>query len=460
MVFYNPNNGAETTGKVTISQMKLGEGAFFSENVDFKNVKLYNNSTLLVNYPNEYESRFVMGTSLHSWNIYTNNFSYNPRLTENDTKVLNHINNLYLRDAKFNGVPFPSPRLVVYHNADNTYYAKGTSTQFRLLVPADFKVPKHYYGPWEVVAGKPLNTNQNNTCGIMFNPPHNCQKKIDGADIPDDFSHSFTCSDTPSENTSDPDENGYCYDYDAVRINPLSLANKAPAYYNNSQSYFEFKVEEIFQVNDNTQETELISQSPRTRTLPLAGEGERIIPISRLVSNNWTLRPTPDDEKDDMKLNVNGTSYFIENNLVDWTSSASIQNPCFTLCDGRMCDTPKAYIKTRDIRELKGGESAPNISLWQPEEGVKQHLVFLTYTIGFCPKTTSSGSSFNYTAYEMNHDVTNESELIDGKFIKTNSGWQEDAYVCLMRKVKCNAFSDTTHQTQPEISYKPISTDY
>ena len=157
-------------------------------------------------------------------------------------------------------------------------------------------------------------------------------------------------------------------------------------------------------------------------------------------------------------------------------SSQNYTNPCFTICDGQLCNKNYIYLKKRDKRELSG--TSPAVNYWPADDGRKQHLVFLTYTFGFCPKMKGSNSFGNY---ENNFsDTYPEIEALVRKQKKKllttvsvapdddSGNWTtsaDEVKVCMRRLVVCNPenkiHNSTTNYSTPKYnrSYTLLSTD-
>ena len=449
-------------GNARIARMILENGTFLSQNMDFNNASLYKDSNLFMQYADNYSGRFEFGAYTSTWDIFTKKFGYRKnRLTNNDTQVTYHIDNLYLRDANFNGVKFPSPRLIIIAQ-DSSYKAKGTSTDFDLYEMITTS-PKNYYGPWDL-SGENISLSPNNACKSTNGT--RCSKVVNGVAIDDDNDTNFKCAGhTQDSNSNTYDNYNECYDFNVIKISESSF--NSPLNYNNNQSSFEFKVEEIFQMYGSS--VTLISQTPKTRVSVNTANSntrETIIPIMTYSSNttgdwSWGVYSVPQEEQANVYVYIDGEKKPVAN--IETANNTIKTNPCFYLCDGKLCTENKVYISGWKERELKGGDSAPATSSWPQGEGFKQHLVIRTYTIGFCPKRLNTGeeSNNNYKEYEVNfpQQSSGEQNLIEGRLIKNSSGYWQDGYICIRREVRCNSF-EAVNSSHPGYNYKPLTTDY
>lgn len=476
----------------TIANVTLKNGSFISEKLFFAKgslMQVNRNSNLLINYKGDLLSDLILTENVVNYNVYARIFGYTiGRLT--DTKNP-RVHDMFLRDVQFNGVKFPSPRLMVYYNTSGSFYqAQGTALNYSLPSISAAKAPHSYYGPWELwgttnkkgilypssSGSDPCGGNrpdrcytQTIDCGRGTDPGPGCLAQQPVYDTDDLI---FTCvgkkyDGTTTGNYDHPTGStnfckDYCYDYQVVNIAPNKDNFDAPENYNGNKAYYEFRVEETFQY-ENTPSGKVvhfISQRPKTRvSTNNLGENEKLLAISTMTAaGEWTIvqRDAPLQ-----RFYIDGTQKTVASDPKFIGSTDD--NPCFDLCNGGLCADNVVYIRNVDSRELKGGTDSGD-SLWPEQEGHKQHLIIRTYTLGFCPKagerTTASNSNY-YGKYEDNYG--SYGKLIEAMLIKQGDNWT-NAKVCMRRKVKCNAFVDEGgNNVDPKHfnrKYKPLSTDY
>ncbi len=440
-IFYNGDKSS-TFG---IDNMILDQGSFFSEKMFFDNNSSITisgeTSNLLANYKDSLYAAFTFGEVSDKYEINSLNMKYN--LGNPNLEREHIINNFFVRNLKFGSVKFPSPRMMIYNN-DNSFVAVGTSLDFT-LVPANMDNTKSYYGPWTVYGSVYPKSSGTNPCG---DKPDICHKIIEGRGEPDTDSNLFKCVGRPQNSgyaSYDPNYPGgrdYCYDYQVVEtegdLNIYSLNNSK--FYNNNQSSYEFKVEEVYDLQNGT--ATLIEQVP-VKTRVGTFDNSKAIPFGKYTGSGWKLNDV--DVSQSIFINGNYVSFFGNPTAASEDSS----NPCFIICNGFLCENNKVYVKNVKIRELKGGsESADVVNLWPESEGRKQDLVIITYTVGFCPAKTVDSE------YESNYDPS-KGKLIEALLIGNGSSW-DIPKVCLRRRIKCNQLDETGYNR----SYKLLSTDY
>ena len=443
----------------TIRNVSLKNGSFASEGLFLGGdsiLQINKNSNLLVNYKGDLPVNLTLSEHVVYYNIFARTFAYATSGVVEDTRP--DVNHMYLRDVKFSSVVFPTPRMMVYKTG-SSYFAKGTAMNFEPISATANKNPKSYYGPWEVWGPsssqkgllKPA-TSSEHPCGDnMYN---RCYKiRSDGRWVPDTDSEVFQCAGTTSTTASIYDPTEYescavhCYDFQVVDMGYGSSAN-AIQNYNGNKSFFEFKVEEVFQVTDHV--AHLISQRPRTRVKRNNSGGDAgLLPISTITAagtpDTWSVAPYTGNQS----VYVDGSMYSIP--ASPKVINSTDDNPCFTTCAGNLCSYNFMYIRDVVEREIKGGAEAGD-SLWPAQEGPKQDLIIRTYTVGFCPVKRS-----NYGTYEDNFVAdTDTTKLVEAILMKNGEDWVYPK-VCLRREVKCNRVSETGHYNR---HYKPLSTDY
>ena len=458
---------------ITIGNISLKNGTFASEGLFFAGdsiMQINRNSNILVNYKGDLPVNLTLSSNIVNYNIFARNFGYTQGGVVETAKP--DIDNAYLRDIKFSGVNFHNPRMMIYDKG-SFYQAKGTAQDFKLVSVSANKAPEAYYGPWELwgpssdkkgvlyqenpSGGDPCGStpnrcyHQNVSCGRGIDPGPGCNFQ---APIYDTDDTEFVCRNKPFDGSTTGNYDyqiidcvDYCYDYQVVKVG-YGYDEALQRNYNNNKSFFEFKVEEVYQVENNYSVEHLVSQKPKTRVKTnSSGVETDILPISTLSSpGNWKILTHTVSSQ---RVYVDGSSYSIGDHIKA-LSDPTNNNPCFGICEGKLCQNNFMYIRDVTSRELKGGEEAGD-SLWPTQEGPKQHLVIRTYTVGFCPKKRD-----DYNNYEDNFDSGASSGLIEAMLIKNNGNWVYPK-VCLRRKVKCSSLSGKAHYSR---HYQPLSTNY
>ena len=444
---YNPD-------VLTVNNILVDRGSFLSKNMFFANgsvIEMHGStSTVIANYKGDLPVNLTLSVNVVDSNIFTKALGY----TAGSGTVSPHIDKLYLRDVSFNSIPFPSPRMMVRQRQNPSFYqAQGTSMQFTTesVSLSGNKGPRNYYGPWELWGpsdkkGVLYPYSGNDPCG--GDRVDRCYKyNSSGESVDDNDDNIFSCvgARNPSSGSSDSNQL-YCYDYQ-VETFPHS---DPVLYYNNNKAYFEFKVEEIYQVTDGA--ANLISQSPKTRVKQVGSEYVTL-PISTITATSpnivWGNADFPGVTQ---YIYIDGSPQILDS---DFNRTLALgDNPCFTICEGKLCDENYAYIRNVTTKELKGG-STDSYNYWPAAEGPKQDLFIHTYTIGFCPKRKNDNS---YSTYENNYlaDTTNN-VLLDTTLIPQGSNNWTYPKVCLRRKVKCSSMNETQHYAR---TYRPLTTDY
>lgn len=442
----------------TVGNISLKNGSFASEGLFLGGdsiLQVNKNSNLLVNYKGDLPVNLTLSEHVIYYNIFARTFAYSPTgLLEDMSPDVSHM---YLRDVKFSSVVFPTPRMMIYKTG-STYNAKGTAINFEAISAASIKGPKSYYGPWEVWG--PSNSQKgllkpasSSTSPCGDNTYSRCYKIVNGKGYPDTDSEIFQCvgtTDTSASSYDPPEYEGCsvsCYDYQVVNIEYGSGVDSIQNY-NGNKSFFEFKVEEVFQVDNHV--AHLVSQRPRTRIKSNTSGGDLgILPISTITAagtpDTWGIAPYSNKQA----VYVDGAIYAIPESpkFIDSMND----NPCFSTCEGILCSSNHMYVRDVVEREIKGG-SADLESMWPAQEGPKQDLIIRTYTVGFCPTKRS-----NYGTYEDNFVTdTSTTKLVEAMLIKDGENWVYPK-VCLRREVKCSRLSETQHYSR---HYKPLSTDY
>ena len=430
---------------------------------------------MLVNYKGNFPVNLYFGNEASIYKIYSSNTSYSKGSSTSAIDISHKINHLYLRDVNFNGVKFPSNRAMI-HYSGGKYKAQGTATEFRLSSPKPLNnndSAKSYYAPWQLYNNGVLTTNADTAkpCGTVTGLDKRCAKQKCSL-----FASAITCVDIDRDTVDDEFEcvnkkysfggsagtydkdytDGYCYDYqekflmDTKAFNDSTSLHDYTVLYNNNKAYYDFKVEEIYSINENGTAT-LISQSPKTMT-----NGFYSLSSYNSTTDSWTFKTTT------RNFFLDGTNYneVFPRILTD----SNDDHPCFTICNGKLCSSNYVYLRDMSRRDLKGGENSSD-NYWPSSDGHKQHLVMLTYTLGFCPQNNSSSDN-SYGDYEDN--LGERLNLIDALLIKKSNsittvepnatGTWDYSKVCVRRKVYCNSMEDN-----PELkynrSYTLLSTD-
>lgn len=466
------SNGSPTSESTfVIGNVNLGSGSFLANHLKIKDsgvsqndesvgtstVSLSSNSNLLLSSNGTIVVNFQ--TSPNQYNFYTREF-----VVPVETTLGKIMDNLYLRDVEVKLdqsssspiVKFMSPRMMIYeyvYSNETRYRAIGKALKFELKNVGRTSSPKHYYGPWENWGpsqgslGRVGRIRTNGTSNSDVCPRTNyC--------VGDSYTTEFTCTDTSSSDL--------CYDYKVVNIkNALGVTDENdPRLYNNNRASYEFKVEEVYQYDPSIEDTrtgnvELVSQIPVTRVRIINGE-TTTLPFSKHdgdLPGSWDLYNIPDAQLAQQHFYIDGQQVFIPNVRIHFVGNDDV-NPCFTVCNGKLCQQEHVYIRTPEQRELIGGPNAPD-STWPEHEGAKQNLIIRTYTVGFCPEKRTDA---DYLQYEKNYVSNNNTKLIEALKIKSGTQWTANAKFCVRRKVRCNAFSGNTQYFKRD--YTPLSTDH
>ena len=427
-------------------------GAFYSEGmflVPGANVKIANeDSNLFVKYNDDLNVNLHFENSVN-YNVFSLLFGHKHIAGVERTT----INEMYIRDLKLTSsdgnvvVNFPSTRAIVYQ--DNIQYKiKGSATAFELV--SVNTAPKHYFGPWEIINGGKLSSGD--PCGEL--PDNACKyTNSQGGGIKDSIFSIFGCDKVSGSLSGNNDPNTYfnptdlCYDYQEV-----TLPNDEK--FNNNKASYEFKVEEIYKINaDST--AELISQTPKTRKL---SNNDDPMAFMKRSGGQWALFT---DHLQYQKIIINGKELPLGDNsnknpqMIPAANTSSGENPCFYLCEGKLCDRNILYIRSDYVeRTLKGGLNSNDLDNNWPLDDLKQDLHILTYTVGFCPQRIVNN---NYAAFENNFDTVGDaSKVIDGLLIKNGSNWVDSPKFCVSRRVKCDSLQGPSYGRH----YKLLSTDY
>lgn len=468
--------GSVEDNDFTIENMRINGpdgGSFYSEKmliVPGGQVVLSNFlSNLFVNYNDWLKVNLAFVAPSSEYNIYSVTYGHiqGSGLFNNAQKVtdmyvrdiyFNYANNTDLSSGYRNSFKFPSPRAIIYTPDNANYYTKGLATDFE-VVSVNSKA-KHYFGPWEILNSGKLSSGD--PCASVVNQEKKCHYiTVSGCASGtchnhitdyDDTSSLFLCSKeeykeqdggpyNPSPEAPYFEPSDICYDYQVV-----TLQNSMD--FNNNGAAYEFKVEEIHRINaDNT--SKLISQTPKTRTVPNANGNDD--GLMKYNGSNWVIANYTGPQN----ATVNGETLPLGGNpkLIVPTSDASY-NPCFYLCNGKLCPDNLLYIRDFTVRTLKGGVDSGSLPNDWPLDDLKQDLRIVNYTIGFCPKRIGNN---NYAAFENNFAaVGNDSNVVEGLLIKSGSNWVQSPKVCVRRAVKCDSLSNTNYDR----SYQLISTNY
>ena len=457
-VVYVPQNTNENV--FLIDNMNINGtkgGSFYSEKMVINNgsniVIRHESSSLLINFTDDFNAKLEVLSPAADIFVYALKYG----MISGEAGLNNNliITSLWARDIQFSNiddnnnsytVKFPSPRMIVYENNGN-YYAKGTATKFELASGSRTIAPKHYFGPWEVYNSGKLTTSSGNPCGSSL--PHSGDDAACAYSVMrgsqnfryDNINDKFTCD--AGDDEANP--NNACYDYQEINLNDISQP------FNNNIAYYEFKVEEIYQVSNGT--ARLISQTPNAMLIASSTSGWQPAPLLKFNTNNWS----PNEGLTIPYAVIDGTMKPLISGPKLLTSVQET-NPCFYICNGKPCDNNKLYIReinqTEDgktHRILKGGANSPSNN-WPDFEGEKQELHIFTLTVGFCPKVTAIDSEYeiNFTSPVT---VSNE---IDALLIKSGSNWVQPK-VCVRRLVKCDSIQNESGHVR---KYTLLSTNY
>ena len=450
----------QVNNQLNIETMQLDNGSFYSEGLFLykDSVVTLKNSTsnLFINYTGDFIIDLEFGTEPKDYQIFAQNIRFwlgQEGLLNTSTK----LKELYIRDLFFEygktGVIFPSRRMMIYKNGSN-YIAQGTAIDF-YPSPANISSTKNYYGEWELHNKSNICRANDSSCDPCVNRDVRCYKVVNNRSVPDRDTSVFECAGIPEDGISttyDPgDYDGgttFCYDYQ-VKSLPYDTANTEA--FNNNKSSYEFKVEEVYDLNDSTSTATFLSQTPNTIRVASSSSDEiRQLSIYNSSSHQWGLNTYFNNNS--FRVIINGSPYTFTQGIDVLTDAAQADNPCFYLCDGKLCEHNRLYIKNKTQRELKSADLM-HMSYWPAAEGHKQHLVLWTYTLGFCPKINASSER---PLYELNYNSSQHSNFIDALLIKDGDGNWVAPKVCMRRKVMCNKLTGTGYRR----TFKLLSTDY
>ncbi len=430
-----------------IGSINLDRGSFLSERLSLPytgdsenaativgnpNVILQNASNLLLVFPGTLNAYINSYPTVNTYNMYSKSVSF-MNASGTGIEGARYLRDVQVQHTSGNNtytVQFVSPRMVIYNSGSN-YYAQGTALEFTTPSLERSYAPEGYYGPWEVWG--PVSQH-----GLLINSNSSSNDTICGT-------RTSQCSgDTDTEEYHCvSNSTGTCYDYQ-VKVISYTYGGNDVKYNSNGASY-KFKVEEVYQL-DSSGHVELVSQTPRTR-VTATENGEEIQPISYMNNGVWELYPV-NGEPTDQYFYVDGGRVQMSN--ISY-GSADNDPVCFTICDGKLCDEDRVHIALLSDRGLEGGTSSP-ASNWPEQEGAKQNLRILTYTVTFCPNRSSN----TYSQYEKNYINTDDQKFIDGLLIKSGNNWVTPK-VCMRRQVKCHPSGIENKFFKRQ--YKPLSTD-
>lgn len=459
------NNSEKNSDVFTIYNMNVLNGTFVSRGMFFPssgaNISVVDvNANLLLNYSGAFRISLNVAENVEDIDAYANTLAF----TQGSMGTQTPISTLNLRDLAFYisgnqggsivSVPFVSPRMMIYNGISNksSYTAKGTSTQFKLEPLGGLSNLKNYYGNWLLHNSGKVFSSSNSVCGdtpnrcyhLRVNCPTRGKCTVSETPTYDEFDEKFTCK---GETTDQANETGYydpsdvelCYDYQIVNPN-IS--------YDNNDSYYEFKVQEVYTIVGDS--VTLISQIPDTR-INTAIDPVKPIPLSTsTVSGDWELY----SHKGTQSFYVDGELKTGVTEFKKMKNSES-SNPCFYMCNGKLCAQNIFYIRNRNIQEIKNTSANFLVSSWPAFEGPIQHLLIANYTVGFCPKQIDDTT---YATYESNYTDNQANKLMAGMFTYDSYSSVAKPYVCLKRLVKCNKLNESSSGAVEK--FKLLSTDY
>lgn len=458
----------------TVSSVKVPNGTFISEDMFFRTTEPEvnirgNQAKLFMNYNRPLKVYFQVGgkvdsinATVHDLNLFKGHGLADP--------PKNYITTLMVRDFAVSVgntlIPFPSPRMMLF-NAPNTtvYRPKGTSTEFKLVSKETIANTQHYYGPWQLVQAA-SGVDENTTCGSMTNK---CFKQKYGIDsvVPnktpgggaktndpqydvsyyyDNETNEFTCADEIWPGSSAVSGQWYnpvlegtntCYDYQLIQLPKDDLGK--PGVYDSNAAAYEFKVQELLKVKDGN--VTLVEQNPLFRGGRLSTGGIGSVAISTSTGSSsvdWTIRPFSGVQT----FYIDGRSVSASQDLIKLEEDVSYGDACFKLCNGKICDKSRAYVK----RSREGGVPAvrgtspqqpdPNPIVAPPYQSPDATYVTYTYTVGFCPKN-SDNDAYTNDKYEINIKGENQAHLVTGLARPSGTVYKAPK-VCVRRPVKCN----------------------
>ncbi len=403
-------------------------GSFISNEMFFNghsSLTVNNNATLFMNYQGDLLFNIASVDTLRIKSF---------RL-ENSNEPLQGNVDLYLRDVQFNGKKFPSPRLSLINYSDDLTKTEGTSLNFELAQVSGnpSQKVKQYYGPWEIIetTDLPLVTAAN-PCSGQPNRCYTCKNSacVSDSDKNPDTDNDFICAGTTSTLNPpfDPGlEGGHCYDYNVVTIQNASD-------YNNNGASYEFKVQEIYSIDDTANTATLVEQNPRVfdnGTTPFW-----------TYNGSWNLN-TPTGSHN-ILINGSNRSFLPGSSTLQ---TVSVVNPCYEICNKKSCSSNRVYLRNDSYTvDLSGGANSGTVTnLWPDAEGPKQHLIIATFTVGFCPSNSVD------TGYEPNRRQTSwEGLRVRNKQFKA----------CFRRQVRCDFGKGVVGENKVERNFTLLSTDY
>lgn len=478
-ISYVTNNDVSLGGTnvFTIYEMNVPDGNFVSQDMFFHpngtGVTMQGNDTKFFANYNTADFRILLNLGDMTTDFVT--YAYNLNFIKGNTGNGVVIKDLFLRDygvqtdpSNANSiVPFPSPRLMLYTasagssssmSSDVIYQNEGFSTTLALQ-EVKRKAPKSYYGGWQVVG----TTGHGIYIGSCPTTDRCYTKKYSSGgaktDNPsgggstsityDNWDTEFKCAgsvwnNNPSSGSSyDPEDVDSCYDYQLVQVptqlyyetDGTSLAWNKPVFDSNGATY-EFKVQEVLQMNDDDANYHLVSQNPKFR---VTGSDEKAVAISTDVKAGWGVKPVSVHFLHSVIVDGK-TKNISAGGLQKVSDKADYNETCFTLCGGKLCPHNIAYVKeTRQGDAFNNRTTDPGYEPITPATSQAGKMFVFTYTVGFCPKTSYDDSTYTSSDYEMNYLSSKRDDLLTGLVYGPN---YQAPKICLRRKVKCNSINE------------------
>lgn len=478
----NEGKDLDANNLFSIFRARVLEGVFIGTGLIFNydsTVQMQGNDTkLFMNLRNSFKASLVLAGDVNHFTVYSYNLNFFYGMTPiND--VL--IENMLLRDYAYKisdnkVIPFPSPRLMIYQE-NNKYRAAGFSTKFNLKELPETTI-KSYYGPWTIVSANNVSTVA--TCPttdrcekVMYTTTQQAVNPKSGPRWEhsyDDENTEFECvgkvlPETPQlEKWYDPDV-PQCFDYQLIQMPQIKQGgNTKPAVYDSNGAVYEFKVQEILQMDpNNTLINILKSQKPEFRLFIDKGGNIKTVAISksRTGTNNWNINPEYSTVYNGVY--VGGDDVAVDSLPVKVPDDIPYNDVCYMLCGGKVCTSNKVFVReTRDGgEELTRTESPQSVPL-TPQSPYSPPVInnsgstyIFTYTVGIC--LSNSKTLYTSTDYEINYEPSHMEELMTGLAVETGTDEYQAPKACVKRVVKCNKISGESSLSKR--SYKLLTAE-
>ena len=457
-----------SNGVLSIFKVLVPDGVFMGTDmsIDDAGGEVYmqgNDTNFLINNRKLLKAKLNLQGEVSKFMASVHNLSFS-RLGNQSNYIV--INNLFLRDFAYTVtadnklIPFPSPRAMIYDTSSgsgsSSYKLVGSSTKFALK---DFptKTIKSYYGAWGLVSPTNVSTSLNSCTGGNRCYKYKYETNARGGALntyTDTDSSEFVCAGEvyPGGASAvlgheyDPGNVDSCYDYQLIQM-PENT-------YDSNGSVYEFKVQEILQKRtDGIIGYKMVSQVPAFR---VRGGDEVPEAISTNINDNWQVSQGSTGSAPRYAI-VGGNAILLADAPVKVSDTATYNEICFMLCEGKLCTQNKAYI--RQTRE--GGETATRATtpptpepspITPPDPPQGGAMYVFTYTVGVCRKQTAIPQNNNnivnpnYTnqKYEINFEPNDVQKLIPGLVLKTGSNYAAPK-TCVRRVVKCNRMASNNY---------------